>query len=480
MIFNSFEFIFMFLPVVFIVYFALNKINFTLSKTWLFLASLFFYGWWNPIYLPLLLLSLTVNYIIGTNLGKMHNQKSKKILLTVGILFNISLLGYFKYHDFFVENVNAVFGTDFVILNLVLPLAISFYTFQKIPYLVDSYRGETKGYNPLNYGLFLTFFPQLIAGPIVQHNDVMVQFEDKENRKINYNNIATGLFIFGIGLFKKVGIADTFAVWANAGYSTPENLTFVDSWVTSLSYTFQLYFDFSGYSDMAIGAALLFNIVLPVNFNSPYKALSIQDFWRRWHMTLSRFLTNYIYIPLGGNRKGAVRTYLNILAVFFISGIWHGAGWTFIIWGIMHGVASVINRLWNRAGFKLPKLLAWFITFQFVNVAWVFFRAPSVEVALQVLKSMIGLNGFSLPDDLQNKVFNTLNLPYYDFTIMDSFAKGALLLVIAFGIAVFAKNSIQLKDAFKPNWPTAVYLAVLVIYSVLQLQNVSEFLYFNF
>lgn len=259
----------MFLPVVFIVYFALNKINFTLSKTWLFLAFLFFYGWWNPIYLPLLLLSLTVNYIIGTNLGKMHNQKSKKILLTVGILFNISLLGYFKYHDFFVENVNAVFGTDFVILNLVLPLAISFYTFQKIPYLVDSYRGETKDYNPLNYGLFLTFFPQLIAGPIVQHNDIMVQFEDKENRKINYNNIATGLFIFGIGLFKKVGIADTFAVWANAGYSKPENLTFVDSWVTSLSYTFQLYFDFSGYSDMAIGAALLFNIVLPVNFNSP-------------------------------------------------------------------------------------------------------------------------------------------------------------------------------------------------------------------
>lgn len=197
-------------------------------------------------------------------------------------------------------------------------------------------------------------------------------------------------------------------------------------------------------------------------------------------MTLSRFSTNYIYIPLGGNRKGAVRTYLNILAVFFISGIWHGAGWTFIIWGIMHGVANVINRLWNRAGFKLPKLLAWFITFQFVNVAWVFFRAPLVEVALQVLKSMVGLNGFSLPDDLQNKVFNTLNLPHYDFTIMDSFVKGALLLIIAFGIAVFAKNSIQLKDAFKPNWPTAVYLAVLVIYSVLQLQYVSEFLYSNF
>ncbi|PLS17852.1 membrane-bound O-acyltransferase family protein [Bacillus sp. M6-12] len=480
MIFNSFEFIFLFLPTVFVVYFLLNKINFTLSKAWLLTASLFFYGWWNPIYLPLLLFSLTVNYIIGTRLGKMEGGRKKKVLLTAGILFNVSLLGYFKYYDFFITNVNAAIGTNFNVLNLILPLAISFYTFQKIPYLVDSYHGETKGYNFLNYGLFLTFFPQLIAGPIVQHNDVMEQFLNKENRKMNYRNIAAGLFIFGVGLFKKVGIADTFAEWANKGYSTDGVLNFVDSWVTALSYTFQLYFDFSGYSDMAIGAALLFNIVLPVNFNSPYKALNIQDFWRRWHMTLSNFLTRYIYIPLGGNRKGAGRTYLNIAIVFFVSGIWHGAGWTFIIWGVMHGAASVINRYWSRAGFKMPKLLAWFITFQFVNAAWVFFRAPSVEVAINVLKGMVGLNGFSLPYGFQDTLLKSFNLPYYHFTIAESFTWAAIALLIGFFISVFAKNSIQLRDQLKPNIISAIYIAVLLIYSVFQLQQVSEFLYFNF
>lgn len=470
----------MFLPIVFIGYFALNKVNFTLSKVWLFLSSLFFYGWWNPIYLPLLLFSLIVNYIIGTTLGKMKQPMKKKALLTIGILFNVGLLGYFKYYDFFITNVNAVFDTDYRVMNLILPLAISFYTFQKIPYLVDSYQGETKGYHPLNYGLFVSFFPQLIAGPIVQHGDVMAQFENKENRKINAKNIATGLFVFGIGLFKKVGIADTFAEIANAGYSNPATLTMVDSWITSLSYTFQLYFDFSGYSDMAIGAALLFNIRLPINFNSPYKALSIQDFWRRWHMTLSNFLTRYIYVPLGGNRKGLVRTYINIMIVFFVSGVWHGAGWTFIIWGLMHGIASVINRLWGQAGFKLPKLLAWFITFQFVNAAWVFFRAPSVHDAIMVLRSMIGLNGRVLPTDLQHTFFNQLNIPYYDFTLDENFFWVVGILLVAFLISVFAKNSMYFKDHLKPNWISAIYISALIIYSVFQLQQVSEFLYFNF
>ena len=227
----------------------------------------------------------------------------------------------------------------------------------------------------MNYGLFLTFFPQLIAGPIVQHSDVMSQFENKENRKMNSKNIAVGLFVFGLGLFKKVGIADTFAETANLGYSDPAALTFIDSWITSLSYTFQLYFDFSGYSDMAIGAALLFNIKLPMNFNSPYKALSIQDFWKRWHMTLTNFLTRYIYFPLGGSRKGIVRTYINIMIVFFVSGIWHGAGWTFIIWGLMHGVASVINDYGLKQALNCRNLLAWFITFQFVNASWVLFQS---------------------------------------------------------------------------------------------------------
>ncbi|MFJ7977687.1 MBOAT family O-acyltransferase [Peribacillus sp. NPDC096379] len=480
MIFNSFEFIFLFLPIVFLGYFILNKISFTFAKVWLFLSSLFFYGWWNPIYLPLLLFSLVVNYIIGTILGKVKHPLKKKILLTIGILFNVCLLGYFKYYDFFITNINAAFDTDYRVMNLILPLAISFYTFQKIPYLVDSYHGETRGYHPLNYGLFVTFFPQLIAGPIVQHGDVMSQFENKVNRKINYRNIAIGLSVFSIGLFKKVGIADTFAKLANSGYRDPSVLTFLDSWITSLSYTFQLYFDFSGYSDMAIGAALLFNIRLPMNFNSPYKALSIQDFWRRWHITLSNFLTRYIYIPLGGNRKGPIRTYINIMIIFLVSGIWHGAGWTFIIWGLMHGIASVINRLWSQAGFKLPKLLAWFITFQFVNAAWVFFRAPSIDAAIMVFKSMIGWNGIRLPENFHPKFFSNFNPPYYEFTMNESFYYVIGWLLFAFLIAVFAKNSMYVKDHLKPNLGSAIFIALLLTYSIFQLQQVSAFLYFNF
>jgi alginate O-acetyltransferase complex protein AlgI len=481
LIFNSFEFIFMFLPIVFVLYYVFNKINFTLSKIWLLASSLFFYSWWNPSYLPLILVSLLVNFFIGSYLGKMDRSRSKKALLTIGIFFNVCLLGYFKYYDFFASNLNWALGTNFNVLHLILPLAISFYTFQQIAYLVDSYRNETKEYNFLNYALFVSFFPQLIAGPIVHHSQVMSQFDDKHNRKINYKNIGLGLFVFAVGLFKKVGIADTFAVWANKGYSMYTELTFVDSWMTSLAYTFQLYFDFSGYSDMAIGAGLLFNIVLPMNFNSPYKALNIQDFWRRWHITLSGFLTKYIYIPLGGNRKGRVRTYINIMIIFFVSGFWHGAGWTFIIWGVMHGAASVINRLWTKAGFKMHKWLAWFITFNFVNATWVFFRAPSFDVALEVLKAMTGLKGISLPAELSQYGFiQQFTNNFYQFPLNDGFVKPAIITLLGFLIAVFAKNSLELKDTLKPNWTYAVYVSILLVYSVFQLQKVTEFLYFNF
>ncbi len=253
-------------------------------------------------------------------------------------------------------------------------------------------RGETKEYDFLNYALFVTFFPQLIAGPIVHHKEMMPQFASRWNMVKRYKNIALGLFIFSIGLFKKVVIADTFAVWATAGFDTATTLNLIEAWATSLSYTFQLYFDFSGYTDMAIGIALLFNIKLPINFNSPYKALNIQDFWRRWHMTLSRFLRDYIYIPLGGNRKGEFRTYTNLLATFLIGGLWHGAGWTFIFWGFLHGLALVIHRVWQSLGFKMNKILAWFITFNFVNMAWIFFRAKEWDDAIKVLSGMFSLD----------------------------------------------------------------------------------------
>ena len=273
------------------------------------------------------------NYTIGSGLAKNSNNRYRKEVLTIGIVANLLLLGYFKYSDFFITNINSVLNTDMSLLHLALPLAISFFTFQQISYLVDSYRKETHEYDFLNYALFVTFFPQLIAGPIVHHKEMMPQFANVRNKVKNYRNIAIGLFIFSIGLFKKVVIADTFALWATAGFDNAEVLTLLEAWATSLSYTFQLYFDFSGYTDMAIGIALLFNIKLPINFNSPYKALDIQDFWRRWHMTLSRFLKDYIYIPLGGSRKGNYRTYTNLMGTFIIGGLWHGAGWTFVFWG---------------------------------------------------------------------------------------------------------------------------------------------------
>lgn len=470
MIFNSFEFIFVFLPIVFIVYFILNKINFSLSKAWLLVSSLFFYSWWNPIYLPLILVSMFINFGIGRFLAHMPEDRlaKRKTWLTIGIVLNVLLLSYFKYYDFFVSNVNSLFDSSIALKNLVLPLAISFYTFQQIAYLVDSYRYETKNYHFLNYGLFVTFFPQLIAGPIIHHSSVMHQFEDVKNRKINYRNIAIGLFIFAIGLFKKVGIADTFAKWANEGYAAWDSLGFMDVWITTLSYTFQLYFDFSGYSDMAIGLGLLFNITISLNFNSPYKALSIQDFWRRWHITLSHFLTTYIYIPLGGNRKGVTRTYINIMIIFFVSGIWHGAGWTFIIWGLMHGFASVINRYWSNKGFKMNKALGWLITFMFVHFAWVFFRAPSVEIANEMIQTMIGLNGIDL------------TVASIHSTFAAEIWKVAIVLIVGFLIVVKAPNAYELRTNFKPSWRNVVFVSVLVLYSIFQLQQVSPFLYFNF
>lgn len=434
------------------------------AKTWLVFSSLFFYSWWNIVYLPLILTSLFFNYAIGFALGKDRQTKiSRKAVLTIGILFNVGLLGYFKYSDFFITNINSLFTTNLALLKLALPLAISFFTFQQIAYLVDAYRKETNEYDFLNYALFVTFFPQLIAGPIVHHKEMMPQFKMLRNKVITYKNITLGIFIFSIGLFKKVAIADTFAIWATQGFDQIETLTFVEGWITSLSYTFQLYFDFSGYTDMAIGAALLFNIVLPINFNSPYKALDIQDFWRRWHITLSRFLTHYIYIPLGGNRKGIKRTYINIMIIFLVSGLWHGAGWTFVFWGFLHGAASLISRYWKSLGFKLHKVLAWFITFNFVNIAWVFFRATTWEDAIKVLKGMFGLNSFPI---------YFLN----QFEIM----KALLAIILAGIITLFFKNSIQLTKDFKPTIKTMLFTIMISAYAIFQLNKISEFLYFNF
>lgn len=466
MIFNSFEFIFLFLPIVWVLFYIIGKFNIPFAKAWLIIASLFFYSYWNPVYLPLILISMVVNFIVGGFLGRNKGQSFRKAILSLGILFNVLLLGYFKYYDFFVENINFFFDTALPLKNLLLPLAISFYTFQQIAYLVDSYRLETKEYNFLNYGLFVSFFPQLIAGPIVYHGEMMPQFSEKKTYRIQYENLSKGLLIFSIGLFKKVAIADLFAKYANIGYGKVDTLSFLDSWITTLSYTLQLYFDFSGYSDMAIGLALLFNIKLPFNFLSPYKALDIQDFWRRWHITLSKFLTTYLYIPLGGNRKGTYRTYTNIFIIFLVSGVWHGAGWTFVVWGVMHGVASIICRWWKLAGYRMNKVMAWMTTFLFVHVAWVFFRASTFSEAIVVLKAMIGLEGVRLAG-----LYTMFNEKLWML---------ALYLFVGLLIALFTKNSVEIMEEKKRGIGMALFVTALLFYGAMHLQQVSEFLYFNF
>jgi D-alanyl-lipoteichoic acid acyltransferase DltB (MBOAT superfamily) len=430
---------------------------------------------------------MTFNYVIGRSLNKTCNNKgkgfSRKSILIFGVILNLSLLGYFKYADFFIENINIAFSVNAEPLNLLLPLAISFFTFQQIAYLVDSYRQETKEYDFLNYALFVTFFPQLIAGPIVHHKEMMPQFAKTRNKVKSYRNIAMGLFIFSIGLFKKVVIADTFAVWATNGFDVATTLNLFEAWATSLSYTFQLYFDFSGYTDMAIGLALLFNIRLPVNFNSPYKATNIQDFWRRWHITLSRFLRDYVYIPLGGNKKGSFRTYNNLMATFVIGGLWHGASWAFIFWGFLHGLALTVQKLWSKLGFKLWAWFAWFVTFNFVNITWVFFRAKEWDDAVKVLGSMFSLDYIVLQPMFENSL-SFLTKYGIEFDNMFRNIGGSKMTIITlfmgFILILIFKNSIQKINDFQLNYKTVFLAGFAFTFGTLSLNKVTEFLYFNF
>lgn len=428
------------------------------------------------------------NYVLGVSLSKNkeHTKVNKKVLLTFGVVANVGLLGYFKYADFLIENINVVLDGNIPLLHLALPLAISFFTFQQIAYIVDSYRGETREYDFLNYANFVTFFPQLIAGPIVHHAEMMPQFAKAKNKVKSYRNIAIGLFIFSMGMFKKVVIADAFSVWATHGFDVAEKLNLIEAWITSLSYTFQLYFDFSGYTDMAIGAALLFNIKLPINFNSPYKATSIQDFWRRWHITLSRFLKDYIYIPLGGNRKGELRTYTNLFSTFLLGGIWHGAGWTFVFWGALHGLALVIHRFWQKLGLRMPTLLAWFITFNFINIAWVFFRAKEWNDAVKVLSGMLSYH-LVLPSSMQIKL---ASLSQYNITFgnwlggVSGNIYTPIWIIAAFILILMFKNSTErIKiDSAKPTYKMAIFTALLMLLSIMSMIQTpyTEFLYFNF
>ena len=417
MLFNSFEFIFVFLPVVLLVFYALGRAGKReASLYWLVLASLFFYGWWKPEYLYLIIGSILFNYWIGNLLSaKSHQPAYRRTMLTLGIGVNLASIGYFKYANFFVDNINTAFGSSYHIDTILLPLAISFFTFQQIAYLVVAYRGETREHSFRNYALFVTFFPQLIAGPIVHHKEMLPQFMTKDAKRFSSNNLMIGLTIFIIGLFKKVVIADGVAPYSDTVFAMAkagETVHFLEAWVGATAYSLQLYFDFSGYSDMAIGIARMFGIKLPINFNSPYKSLNIIDFWRRWHITLSRFLRDYLYFSLGGNRKGPTRRQVNLMTTMLLGGLWHGAGWTFIVWGGLHGLYLVINHGWQNIRLKLAqktgktlgqssmisRFFARTLTLLCIIVAWVYFRAENLAEAHHILAGMVGMNGIILPE----------------------------------------------------------------------------------
>lgn len=483
MLFNSFQFIFLFLPLAFAGYFATNKfVSVNVGKLCLILASFVFYGYWNIKYVPLLLVSIFVNYILGAAMSDgdrpfcrrarnwIKSCLTRKQILVLGLGFNVSLLAYFKYANFFVENINLASNLQIPLPNVVLPLAISFFTFQKIAYLVDCYSRKSTDYGLLDYTLFVMFFPQLIAGPIVHHSEIVPQFESRHSFYPRRKNIVLGILVFSVGLFKKAIVADTFSVWASHGFDQRVDLSTLDAWITSLSYTFQLYFDFSGYTDMAIGAALLFNIRLPENFNSPYKAISIQDFWRRWHMTLSRFLRDYIYIPLGGSRRGEIRTYSALFLTFLLGGLWHGASWMFVIWGALHGTALIVHRIWANYCHPMPKFLAWFVTFNFVNFGWVFFRAKDLESAFRVIVGMSGWNDIGVH-----------LLWLYNFAVSNSYV---LALFVAFAIILLGKPTKELFRGPKIQWWVALFVGgmtgVVALTALSMATRPSEFLYFNF
>ena len=491
MLFNSYEFIFAFLPISFFVYFYLNSKRLTTAaKAWLVFTSLFFYSWWNIMYLPLILISILFNYTITNTMIEYDKSRrkyfSKKSLLHAGLLFNIGLLVYFKYMDFFISNTNTISGSDIELLHLALPLAISFFTLQQIAFLIDSYEGLVKEKNFLNYTIFVTFFPQLIAGPIVHHKEMMPQFASVRNKVKNYKNITMGLFIFSIGLFKKVVIADTFAVWATQGFDVATTLNLFEAWATSLSYTFQLYFDFSGYTDMAIGAALLFNIKLPINFNSPYKATGMIDFWQRWHITLSNFITTYIYTPIvrSFDRLTFHKAMFATVITFLIAGLWHGASWMFIIFGGLHGLGLIINHYWKKRKIKLNVVLAWFITFNFVNITFVFFRAKEWDDAVKVLGSMFSLDNIVLPNFLASKLAS-LSKYGIEFgalaTNLSAAGKDLIIwLLIGFILILVFKNSMDKLKLFKPSAINSFVFIMAFTISLYKLSGYSEFLYFRF
>lgn len=484
MLFNSYIFVLLFLPICLIGYYTINHFKkYNLAQAFLLGMSLWFYGYFNVSYLLIIISSVLINFGIYRLIMRYQGKKAGKALMIAGVLINLGILCYFKYMDFFISNFNALFRTDIKLLGILLPLGISFFTFQQISFIVDAYRGEIPGYDFLCYACFVTFFPQLIAGPIVTHDELVPQFMNKEKKTVDWDNISKGIYIFTLGLTKKRLLADIFGDYVTYCYTTYDSLSSFAAFLVMLSYTFQIYFDFSGYCDMAIGIGKMFNIDLPINFNSPYKSLTVSEFWKRWHMTLTRFFTKYVYIPLGGNRKGKVRTYINVMIVFLASGLWHGASWTFVFWGALHGAAVVINRAFSGFFAKIPKTINWLMTFLFVNAAWVFFRADSFELAAGLFKKMFAFDLQPLNQTMLDifrlrefrKIFSIIHLETYFPALMIT-----AYFVIAFVLIFGKKNAYEKMQSFTPNvknWLVTVFLLVWCLFSF---AGISTFLYFNF
>lgn len=486
MLYNSFPFLLGFLPLCLLLYFVFARMGRYIGTVVLVVMSLAFYAWWDwggqieqwmhwsaaiPAGgadrrthwdLPILLASILFNYAIGVSLRR--GGKSRE-MLAIGVTGNLALLGYFKYANFVMWNLSAITGGPFTPWTIVLPLGISFFTFTQIAFLVDAWRGEAGELDFARYGLFVTFFPHLIAGPIVHHRELMPQFASEQARWWNARNVSLGIAFFSLGLFKKVAIADTLAPWANEvfGAAGPVDLGF--AWRGALAYTMQLYFDFSGYSDMAIGLGLMFNVRLPDNFDAPYRAVSIADFWRRWHITLSRFLRDYLYIPLGGNRRGEPRRLFNLFVTMLLGGLWHGAGWTFVAWGGYHGVLLAINRFWITRRIPFPAITGRPLTFLAVVAGWVLFRADSISRAGSLLASMAGIHGTAPHKDLQTQF---------------------VALAILLGFVNFAPTTKQWVEGRTLNVgramvvATILFIALLCMRTSLLTHRPSEFLYFQF
>lgn len=462
MLFNSYQFVFLFLPFTLLVFYIFCRSGMIRAAVWwIGLASLFFYAYWNWHFLFLFIGSVIFNYWLGHYIISRESSRTKKQLLILGLILNLGLLAFYKYTDFFMQNFITMSHISFALPQIILPIGISFFTFTQIAFLVDCLQGHDKKYRFSDYLLFVSFFPHLIAGPILRHNAVIPQIYNQKLGQPSSRRIFIATLFFSIGLFKKVIIADNLATYVDPLFSNVSQLNTLDAWSAALLYTFQIYFDFSAYSEMAVGLALLMNIRIPLNFNSPYKARSIIDFWRRWHISLSSFLREYLYIPLGGNRKGPRRRYINLLATMLLGGLWHGAAWTYVVWGGLHGIYLTINHAWKKTGIQLPYVLSWVLTFFAVVIAWVFFRAQDFATAFILLKKMLSLNS-SHTENLSNPFFILV------------------CLIFLTGWTLVAPNTQQVAIVRQPQKILATCTALLLMIGILGLGHSDHFIYFQF